>query len=64
MRVQNVTQDGSSRRDRAAVHAVLSKMLNSEWQSRVRSVTPELALGWLENAERRIETEDSFLRAR
>jgi len=64
MRVQNVTQDGSSRRDRAAVHAVLSKMLTSEWQSRVRSVTPELALEWLENAERRIETEDSFLRAR
>jgi len=64
MRVQNVTQDGSSRRDRAAVHAVLSEMLSSEWQSRVRSVTPELALQWLENAERRIETEDSFLGAR
>jgi len=64
MRVQNLTQDQTSRRDRAAVHAVLSKMLASEWQSRVRSVTPELALQWLENAEKRIETADTFLGAR
>jgi hypothetical protein len=47
--------DQISRPERAAIQARLARLLLLHWQSLVRGVTPDLALQWLTNAERRIE---------